>query len=115
LFKLLTLLERQLKMMNKLKYLISIFKEYQSRPGEFSLLDTRPMTTVFSSEKAGEEFETLLRYLKAKQGYFTIEELFPLLEVTGQTRAWLHAKIQEKLEVGHVIRSESKDYYEIMQ
>ena len=102
-------------MNRKLEYLISIFKESPSRPDEFSLLDVRPMRTVFSPEKAGEEFESLLRYLKAKQGYFTIEELFPLLEVTGQTRAWLHAKIQEKLDVGHVIRSESKDYYEIMQ
>ena len=99
-------------MKNKIKSLTRIFKEYTGRVQEFSLLETPPMRTVYSPEKAGEEFESILKYLKAKQGFFTIEELFPLLEVTGQTRAWLHAKIQEKLDAGHIIHSDN--YYEIM-
>lgn len=103
-----------MKLSNLFTLLSFFLKRVPARATEWGLLDVEPRLAPMSSEKSRAELEKVITYLRIKQGHLSIEELKPVLDITGQTRAWLHGEIDRKLVEGSIFYDATRSRYEIM-
>ncbi len=102
----------------KLSDISALFNIFKTAPSRNSsgrgLFDEEEPIEELSPQHARAVLEVVLKYYKHKQGYFYMIDLFPLLEITGKDRAWLHREVMTRIADYRLVYDDTSSRYDIM-